>query len=351
MTSILHISEAFGGGIVMSVSAFARNTSEFQHHLLVAVRENDKIDLQQDTAFASVSNLPSGMFARIRAIRRLTKELDVDFVHLHSSFAGVYGRLAGMPRHKIIYSPHGFAFERASDPKWKRYTYLLAEKILSFRQGGFVGVSPYEAKRAREMNPRQRIFFVPNSYTNTLQAMRSKPHKAGKTRLTCVGRLSPQKDPEFLLSALKALPREIRTGFDITWVGGGDKAQEDALQKQGVNVLGWVQPDVVEQVLQETDLYVHTAAWEGFPMSIIEASVAGSPILVRIISSYEGIEFSKNASIKTHEQLRDAMIAIHENTFDWDAAVENAMKVRKMCAREEQRKILLKAYSCSQGFC
>lgn len=345
MTSILHVSEAYGGGIVTSINSFASNTPEFEHHLLVSEREDDKICLEQETTFSSVSKLPAGNFARIRAIGLLAKKLDVSFVHLHSSFAGVYGRLSRISRKKIIYSPHGFAFDRTSEPMWKRRAYFIVESILSFRQSGFIGVSPYEVACAEKMSSMQRTTFVPNSVPDRVEPLRSFSRKNRKVHLVCVGRLSAQKDPDFLLKAYGGLPSYVKDGLEITWIGGGNIDEEDKLTEQGIKVLGWVKYDLVQKVLRKADVYVHTAAWEGFPMSIVEAAVAGCPVLLRNIPSYAGINFAPGACVETHQQLTNAMLAMHENSFDWNSAIENSNIVRAMCTSAEQKKKLLQAYS------
>lgn len=47
----------------------------------------------------------------IRQVRRAIKASEPDIVYCHSSFAGVFGRIAAIGTHsRVVYNPHGWAF-------------------------------------------------------------------------------------------------------------------------------------------------------------------------------------------------------------------------------------------------
>lgn len=56
----------------------------------------------------------------IKIIRQVKKAITAskpDIVYCHSSFAGVFGRIAAMGTHcKVVYNPHGWAFNRRFTP-------------------------------------------------------------------------------------------------------------------------------------------------------------------------------------------------------------------------------------------
>ena len=68
-----------------------------------------------------------------------------DLIHLHSSWAGLLGRLVPLGRRKIVYTPHCYAFERRDLSQVVRIGLWLVEKILSRRNAGVFAVSPREA--------------------------------------------------------------------------------------------------------------------------------------------------------------------------------------------------------------
>lgn len=92
------------------------------------------------------------------------------------------------------------------------------------------------------------------------------------------GRLAPQKG----VASFAALARDLRAaGHDIRalWIGGGDKSLAEPLLDAGVEVTGWIDHDEVLSHVAATDLYVHTAEWEGFPIALLEAVGLGVPTL------------------------------------------------------------------------
>ncbi len=52
---------------------------------------------------------------KVRAIRREIKKVNPDILYCHSSFAGGLGRMAAIGLHrKVVYNPHGWAFNMSS---------------------------------------------------------------------------------------------------------------------------------------------------------------------------------------------------------------------------------------------
>ncbi|MCY1531499.1 sugar transferase, PEP-CTERM/EpsH1 system associated [compost metagenome] len=51
------------------------------------------------------------------------------------------------------------------------------------------------------------------------------------------------------------------------------------MEQAGVKVVGWVPKNDVWEHLNNARLYLSTARWEGMPVSLIEASFAGLPVI------------------------------------------------------------------------
>ena len=97
------------------------------------------------------------------------------------------------------------------------------------------------------------------------------------------GRISNQKGFDFFLATSKALQGKAH----FKWIGGGDLKRESLLREAGIEVTGWMDRAKVISHLSGLDLYFHTAAWEGFPISVLEASRLEKPILLRTIAPFE----------------------------------------------------------------
>ena len=94
-----------------------------------------------------------------------------------------------------------------------------------------------------------------------------------------------RNDVRPLLTAKGYLEDVLGGHADWQWLGGGDPDAEDTLRRNGVTVAGWLPRDEVVRRLASAQVYVHTAAWEGAPISVLEASAAGLPIAARGIES------------------------------------------------------------------
>jgi glycosyltransferase involved in cell wall biosynthesis len=347
---ILHVSEAFGGGIVSSLYSFASNAENFEHHILACEREDQPLSKNLSEIFASVNPMRRNIFDAIADIRSMVNGIKPDFVHLHSSYAGVYGRISGLPRHKIIYSPHGFAFERRSSPFLLRAFYYGVEKLLSRRSETFAGVSLEEVKTATKLNKRVRAVFVPNTTDiRPDENVSVDPARPMSIKVTCAGRLCDQKDPRFLMATLNQLSREVRERLVITWIGSGDKRISRKLSDAGVRVTGWLTHEEATRELGSCDLYLHVAAWEGFPMTVIEAAALGRPIMLRRISAFCGFGLPDEAFVGSH---KDAAERIGKWVISAEQRRETALltrKVREITSVGNQRAALSELYNMSSA--
>lgn len=344
---VLHVSEAFGGGITSSLFSFAESSPHVQHHLLVSERNEDSLSKDPSELFRSVKYMSRNFLAARREIFARFRELDADYVHLHSTFAGIYGRLAGIPATRLIYSPHGFSFHRRSDPAYLRAVYYFVEKSLSLRSAHFAGVSLDEVRIAREMNRRVRSVFVPNS-SDAKPMGNVLPVDEGCVRVALMGRLCAQKDPHYLLEVMHLLPPSVRSRLSFTWIGGGDSLATKALQDAGIRVTGWLNHAAARAHLERCDLYMHVAAWEGFPMTVIEAAALEKPILLRSIAAFDGFQFPPETVLMSPSEAAYRLCDWVGSADKRAASHELSRMVRDICSRERQAAALYSLYGYPQ---
>jgi glycogen synthase len=79
-----------------------------------------------------------------------------DIIHLHSSKAGILGRLA-FPKSKIVYTVHGFDSIRLAYRK-----FLPLERFLQRRCKAIVGVSHYDENNLKDEHITHNIVCVYN---------------------------------------------------------------------------------------------------------------------------------------------------------------------------------------------
>ena len=85
-----------------------------------------------------------------------------------------------------------------------------------------------------------------------------------------VGRIAPQKDPKFFADVVAEL-RKDDVPLEAVWIGDGDGDLRRLLTEARIRVTGWLSPSGVEELLRGS-VYVHSARYEGFPLSILDAA-------------------------------------------------------------------------------
>lgn len=324
MKKILHVSDNFGGGLVTAMQGYVTNTPQHQHYLLAAKRAGYHDGMEWAKQFAGQYDLPSRALNAPMLIRKIYREIQPDWIHLHSSFAGLYGRIALLPRSKIIYTPHCYAFERRDIGLAARTLYFVMEQFLALGNGTVAAVSPREAELAQRMLIMPNIIMLPNVPVVPEAAfIRRKQHQRGeRLKVAMVGRLSPQKDPGFYLATVK-LAAEHKLPIDFIWLGGGDDHWASELGAVGVTVTGWLDHAAILDQLAGCDVYFHTAAWESGPLSVLEAAQLGLILLCRSIPAIDSLPVSP--TIISPEAAVDMLGRIASNTQPAKFATINAI--------------------------
>lgn len=292
---ILHVVEAFGGGVAAAVRDYVRALPECDHHLICRLRpEADTLEPEWVDEFASIHRIDSGHVGATKLVRSLIATLEPDVVHAHSSYAGVWARAAllGNKAVRCVYTPHAWAFDREDKSVSQRRMYRAIERALSHRTDVLAGCSRAENQEARKWSPDLKAVYVPNvapeAQRQVQQAAITDWGDAKTPLVVGSGRLTMQKDPEWfaqVISGLRAAGHPVRA----LWIGGGDDQIQAQLEAQGIEVTGWMDPSTVLERLGQADLYVHTARWEGFPITVLEAARLGRPMGVRGIRAFDDI--------------------------------------------------------------
>jgi glycosyltransferase involved in cell wall biosynthesis len=282
---VLHVSEAYGGGISSAVSDYVRRTPELDHTLLMAHRRG-QVNIGDEIPGLRQLDLRPGLRDAVADIRAACDRLDIDVVHAHSSYAGLYARLAVSPKDvAVVYSPHCFAFERKDMPLPARLGFHLLERGLRRRTSGIVAVSERERAIADKViggRPTIRVPHLPPVET----PVRSAPRVDEPLTVGMVGRLCAQKDPMFFRDLVVEFHRRHPAlAVRWRWIGDGETEMRDALEQAGVEVTGWFSRAEAVDALAGLDVYLHTAAWEGFPFTVIEAAAGGIPVVARRIDA------------------------------------------------------------------
>lgn len=284
---VLHVVESFATGVATAVRDYVRNTPECEHHLLYGLRqESGALTPGWTGEFSTCTRLPASHVLSIVLTRQLVHRLRPDVVHSHSSYGGAYARLAVRRSAGLrqIYTPHAWSFDREDRNMAVRLGFWIVEGILAMNTDLIAGCSRAEALEAAWGPFRPAATYLPN-----ITASPERSSRAGGVRGQLVvagaGRLSFHKDPQFFLECIQ----EIRNGghrVDAVWIGGGDDDLTEKLVSADIDVTGWLSHEEALTRLEQADVYLHTARWEGFPIMVLEALAAGVPVVVRRIAAF-----------------------------------------------------------------
>jgi glycosyltransferase involved in cell wall biosynthesis len=341
---VLHVVESLGSGVATALEGYIRNTPGHVHTVLAWRRDGAHTGDALDRLAEAMLPLPPGRLAQLRAVRRHVARLRPDVVHAHSSYAGFYVRLLRRPARSLVYTPHGFSFERRDISAALRGVFWLTEALLSLRGACVAAVGPREAQLAKRLPGRQLVQYVPNVVRDLQPAgapVGDWGEGTGRLRAAALGRITAAKGPDFFRSAA-SLARQLDLPIDWMWVGGGDREDEELLRKAGVLVSGWLSRPAALAWLSTADIYVHTAAWEGAPLSILEAAALDLPILARRSPALEAL------GLEPLYDTPDALAAAMEGLLDDRQRERLRARSRRLLERhgpDAQRRTLEQLYA------
>lgn len=286
---IVHIAEAFGGGVLSMLSHLANHAAATGVDVTVlhAIRPETPTDFS--TLFRPDVKLVYVDMARevsvkqdlrsLRALVRNLRDCRPTAIHLHSSKAGVLGRVAARiaaPNATVLYSPHGLSFLRCDVSRMKQYAYLSFERIAARIGGTIVACSGSELAEIRKKIGAKSAVLVENG-VNVAEIPPRQTRDDRKVVIGMSGRASFQKNHEaFVRLADKLHGADV----EFLWIGGNAAEIPDLDQRRAVVCSGWVTRARALALTSGLDIYVQTSRWEGMPVALIEAQVAGVPAVV-----------------------------------------------------------------------
>ncbi|MFJ2780484.1 glycosyltransferase [Kitasatospora sp. NPDC087315] len=292
--TILHISQPVDGGVARVVTDLVRGQREAGHRVLVACPRGGRLAGEAAAAGALVQDWPArrspgpATAAEAWRLRRIVRAAAPDMVHLHSSKAGLAGRLAIRGTVPTVFQPHAWSFAAvdgtlaAATLRWERYATRWAHRLLC--------VSVQERADGAAAGLHADWAVVPNGVDVRHYAPAER--RAARIALgleldaplaVCVGRLCRQKGQDVLLAAWPEVLRRVPRAR-LALVGGGpdETRLADAVRESAgpsrVRLAGDV-PDP-RPWLAAADLVVLPSRWEGMALAPLEAMAAGRPVLL-----------------------------------------------------------------------
>ena len=232
-------------------------------------------------------------------IRRSIRSLNIDVVHTHTSKAGLIGRLAAStvkPKPVRVHTFHGHLLTGYFS-SWKTKLVYSIERFLELFTDAFVAMGSQVKKDLESVGLGMRINFsvffpgLPSRvFEPKTKARRELALSEIETYILFVGRMTAIKRPDRLLDSIEEL---VERKVDIQVLAAGDGELLEGLRDRAasaglpITFLGW-RSDIPE-LIAASDIAILTSDNEAVPLTLIEASMAGLPLVSTNVGSVSDV--------------------------------------------------------------
>jgi glycosyltransferase involved in cell wall biosynthesis len=261
---------------------------------------------------------PINDFKARRAIKKLIRDYKPDIIQSHTFKAGLLTRTfkCGIPK---IHTFHGHLFDDPEFQGLKKYPVIFTEKRLASHANQLLTVGDRVATDLLAYGigkPGQYISVVPGikqlKFADRTTCLRefgleneTRPIVVWMARVTAV------KGPERVIELAKAMP-SVR----FLMVGGGDLFETiQQMAPENLTLLGWQSP---ERVWPLADIGLSTSQNEGIPISIIEAQMAGIPVVAVNTGAISQVVIDGKSGILTSDNSEDITFALRTLIVEHD---------------------------------
>ena len=354
----LHIVESFGGGVFTVLTDLLNGISKnydivVAYSLRAQTPDNFRKYFDNNIKFIEVKSFTRNInfgkdIKALKEIRNIVKEEKPDIVHLHSSKAGILGRIGIHDKGiKMFYNPHGFSFLKLDDSKLKRFIYKTIEKGAAIinNKCTIVGCSKGEYEEAKKLN--KNSICINNGINieklrEETKNLKEKEIDYNNVKICTVGRIGFQKNPRMFNEIAEKFPN-----LQFTWIGDGELRKE--LTSSNIKITGWKNREEVLKELNKNDIFILPSLWEGLPISLLEAMYMKKICIVsNVIGNKDVIEEGENGFISKNldnyisiidkvKKMENKVIKIQEKEYQDILNVYNIEEMIKKYVEEYEK--------------
>ena len=246
-------------------------------------------------------------FKAFLEIRNIIKDYKPDIVHTHASKSGALGRLAAISLRVpiIIHTFHGHVFHSYFG-KLKTLFYILVERFLAKNSSTIIAISElqkHELTKDFNICPEKKISVIPLGFDlEKFQVNYADQRKSFRDEfcieeneicIGIIGRLTPIKDHDFFIRAIKKVIRKTNQPLKIFIIGDGEEkaslmnlskkldlvfsTHTEINSKALIHFTSWRSD--MNKVYAGLDIVALTSLNEGTPVTLIEAQASNKPIV------------------------------------------------------------------------
>jgi glycosyltransferase involved in cell wall biosynthesis len=331
------------GGPAVQVSGLMRglNQSGFDHRLYTGFCALDEADYLNIIAKDIQSHRIKGFGRRVnlkgdlQALYSLVKEIrrfKPQIIHTHTAKAGFLGRVASILSFHPSIRVHTFHGHLLNGyfGSFKKTLVATTEKFLGMFTHQLLAVGDkvrQDLLAAGIGKPAKFSIMPPGLEINDLPSKKDARDWLGISPeiLQCayIGRVTQIKRPDRFLDVVAEVKKR---GLSIEFFMAGDGELMDncrariALQDLSVKVLGW--QSNMEEVLSAADMVILTSDNEGTPLSLIQAGMAGLPVVTTRVGSVHEIVLDGVTGIITSLDVKAIADALEKLVNNKELRVE-----------------------------
>ena len=252
---------------------------------------------------------PMQDFKAATELQKIIKEIKPDIVHTHTFKAGLITRLQIKKLKKIVsknikfvHTFHGHLFD---DPEFsgpKAMVIAGIEKRLAKKTDVLVSVGLKVSADlvSRGIGTRQKFVNIPPGVRALPVADRTMSRAkfgiaADTPVIGWIARVTGVKNPMRAVEIARALPQA-----QFLLAGGGDLFDTvRAHAPENMQVLGWTEPS---ELFAASDLIISTSENEGMPIALIEAQLAGLPVVATDAGSVSEVVLNGHTGFVTTKE-------------------------------------------------
>ena len=280
------------------------NGLRFDHILVTGECDESEIDYLSSHNFNFKVEKISGLGKRIKIVddfrtflklRQLIRKFNPDIVHTHTAKAGTLGRLVCLFSNRNIFLVHTFHGHLLSGyfGKFTTWMIILVERFLAKRSDVLISVGKKtrdelldvgigDLSKYRIINPGCELSKIPRR-DEVVHSLGLNPRFR---YVSWLGRIVKIKRPDRLIEIAHWLKDNYP---DVRILVAGDGPLRKEVEKKAsqsdlpIQFLGWVLN--IESVLAVSEIMILTSDNEGTPLSLIQAQLAGLPVVATDVGS------------------------------------------------------------------
>ena len=251
-----------------------------------------------------------------KQLEKIIREVKPDIIHTHTFKAGYVTRMKkqSVP---VVHTFHGHLLDDPEFSGFKSKIIIGVERKLAKSSMRLVTVGRRVADELLEQRIGHRAQYVnipPGvialNVTPRTQALANlNLEDKGKPIVGWIARVTGVKNPMRALEVANVLP-----DTQFVMAGGGDLLEDiKAAAPSNVSVIGWADAG---DLFGASDIILSTSENEGMPVALIEAQLAGKPVVATDVGSVSEVILNHETGIVTNKNAGSIALALESLTLD-----------------------------------